>query len=120
MRFATATTAGYHGAHVAIQTSGPPPFPGIAAAARAVPSGYIYNNVQLGYCWTHGLTKHPEHTSATCNHPSSSHQITATLDRHMGGSKTTYAGIYILVSNTTTGSSKMILTITSRESCTVL
>ena len=86
LRLATATTAGYHGAHAAIQTSGPPPLPGIAAAAHAVPSGYTYNNVQLGYCWNHGLTKNPDHTSATCNHPSSSHQITATLDRRMGGS----------------------------------
>ena len=80
-------TTGYHAAHAAIQTSGTPPPPGIAAAACAVPSGYSYNNVQLGYCWTpHGLTKNPEHTSTTCNHPASGHQITATLDRRMGGS----------------------------------
>ena len=86
LRLATATTAGYHGAHAAI-TSETPPLPGIAATAHAVLPGYIYNNVQLGYCWTHGLTKHPEHTSATCNHPSSGPQITATLDRRsMGGS----------------------------------
>ena len=86
LRLATATTAGYHGAHAAIQTSGPPPLPAIAAAARAVPSGYTYNNVQLGYCWTHGLTKNPDHTSATCNHPASGHQLNATLDRRLGGS----------------------------------
>ena len=46
LRLATATTASYHGAHAAIRTSGPSPLPGITAAARAVPPGYIYNNVQ--------------------------------------------------------------------------
>ena len=70
----------------AARAGGTTPMPSIAAAAQAVPTGYIYNNVQLGYCWTHGLTKHPEHTSATCNHPSSGHQLNATLDRRMGGS----------------------------------
>jgi len=92
----TATTAGYHGAHAAIQTSGhtpsqaftnsgTAPMPSITSAAQAVPTGYVYNNLQLGYCWTQGLTKHPDHTSATCYHPSSGHQLNATLDRCMGG-----------------------------------
>ena len=78
---------GFAAATRAVTTSDTTPLPGIAAAARAVPTGYVYNNVQLGYCWTHaGLTKHPDHTSATCNHPSSGHQLNATLDRRMGGS----------------------------------
>ena len=85
MRVLTAANAGYHGAHAAI---------GIAAAAKetkappTVENGvnFLYDNVNLYYCWTHGLGLNPTHTSATCTHPADGHKEVATLMKRMGGS----------------------------------
>ena len=38
------------------------------------------------YCHTHGRTRRPDHTSATCQHPKEGHQATATLSDRQGGS----------------------------------
>ena len=38
------------------------------------------------YCWTHGLGKNKNHTSATCNRQADGHKTGATLDNMMGGS----------------------------------
>ena len=38
-----------------------------------------------GYCFTHGLTSNPNHTSATCKYPCDTHKKEATLDNMMGG-----------------------------------
>ena len=38
------------------------------------------------YCWTHGRTYDPNHTSATCLYPTDGHQPTATLTNRMNGS----------------------------------
>lgn len=37
------------------------------------------------YCWSHGLSAFPQHTSATCNHPRPGHQALATADNPLGG-----------------------------------
>ena len=38
------------------------------------------------YCWTHGRTMNPKHTSKTCLHRKEGHQEEATLENKMGGS----------------------------------
>jgi hypothetical protein len=38
------------------------------------------------YCWTHGISRNPQHTSTTCEHPGEGHQRTATMTNQMGGS----------------------------------
>ena len=40
------------------------------------------------YCWTHGLSMNPNHTSATCNCQAPGHQTAATLQNMMGGNNT--------------------------------
>jgi hypothetical protein len=39
------------------------------------------------YCWTHGARVSRTHTSPTCQHQATGHQVTATLDNRMGGSE---------------------------------
>ena len=43
-------------------------------------------NNDESYCHTHGRTRRPDHTSATCQNPREGHQITATLANCQGGS----------------------------------
>ena len=88
LRLLTAGTTGYHGAHSALANV----LPSFAAAASVpvtpAPSTTQFrsNNINLFYCWSHGLNRNPAHTSATCTHPADGHQVTATLDKRMGGS----------------------------------
>ena len=44
------------------------------------------NSTDESYCHTHGRTRNPDHTSATCQHPRDGHQVTATLSDRQGGS----------------------------------
>ena len=37
------------------------------------------------YCWTHGLGKNRNHTSATCNNKAEGHKDEATADNMLGG-----------------------------------
>ena len=37
------------------------------------------------YCWTHGVTNNPSHTSQTCRNPAQGHQQNATVTNMMGG-----------------------------------
>ena len=37
------------------------------------------------YCWTHGATNNPSHTSQTCRNPAPGHQTTASINNTMGG-----------------------------------
>ena len=41
---------------------------------------------KLQYCWTHGFTTNPKHTSATCNKRKPDHKSEATADNTMEGS----------------------------------
>ena len=43
---------------------------------------------QFYYCWTHGLSRNPRHTSQSCNTPAQGHQATATLQNMQGGNNT--------------------------------
>eukprot|EP00957_Ditylum_brightwellii_P035305 2677696-Ditylum_brightwellii.AAC.1 len=44
------------------------------------------NNVVF-YCWSHRVTKNPNHQSKTCRHPKKGHQKEAIFFNCMGGSK---------------------------------
>jgi hypothetical protein len=62
------------------QPQGPPPPPPLPQMVlHQHPDGRWY------YCWTHGLSNNPQHTSATCTSPAEGHQRTATIDNMLGG-----------------------------------
>jgi hypothetical protein len=44
------------------------------------------NAIANTYCWTHGISRNPQHNSTTCEHPGEGHQRTATMTNQMGGS----------------------------------
>ena len=46
------------------------------------------DNIPKYYCWTHGLSHNPNHTSATCTRPAEKHEKAATLANMMGGNNT--------------------------------
>jgi hypothetical protein len=57
-------------------------FAGLTVAPNApAPAG----GVMHFYCWTHGATISPSHTSGTCKHRAPGHQPTATFANTMGG-----------------------------------
>jgi hypothetical protein len=45
---------------------------------------------KLSWCWTHGTTSNPDHTSSSCNRPAPGHQVTATTSNKMGGNTERY------------------------------
>lgn len=63
----TAGQAGYNGANAAQQEGQP----------FVIPFG--------GYCFTHGWSFDPTHTSATCRSPCPNHNVNATFENMMGG-----------------------------------
>eukprot|EP00957_Ditylum_brightwellii_P037625 2845241-Ditylum_brightwellii.AAC.1 len=42
--------------------------------------------LNIHYCWTHGVTRGPGHTSVNCGNPAEGHKKEATLFNCMGGS----------------------------------
>jgi hypothetical protein len=84
----TAEGAGYNGANAAVVTPGTE----TAAAATTTASGApkaqktLFPDGTGGYCWTHGLTKNPDHTSATCENQAKGLKTKATAFNRMGGS----------------------------------
>jgi hypothetical protein len=88
----TAQAAGYHGVNKAAAPITPTPVPttnqiAAAAAAAAAPqvTQYNSNNISLFYCWTHGSSKNPEHTSGSCKSKPKGHSDDATIDDRKGG-----------------------------------
>jgi hypothetical protein len=89
----TTKAAGYHGANhgkaVTPDTNNKPTE--IAASIKPLPTGhkdkqnFECDDIQLFYCWTHGLSKNPKHTSASCNAPAEDHRTDATLENRLGG-----------------------------------
>ena len=49
------------------------------------PRGFDANSTH--YCWTHGLTRTPYHTSQTCREPDPGHKKEATFNKKLNGSK---------------------------------
>lgn len=43
------------------------------------------NDRDESYCWSHGRTRNPEHTSTNCRNKKTGHQATATLANKLGG-----------------------------------
>ena len=100
VRQTTAAAAGYHGAHVSIRHSSASSgglhspvtatsslTPASALVARTTPTNNSPSTPgkMMYYCWTHGLSINPEHTSHTCQHKRDGHQDTATFDNMQGG-----------------------------------
>jgi hypothetical protein len=44
----------------------------------------------LSWCWTHGTTNNPDHTSSNCRRQASGHESTATISNKMGGNTERY------------------------------
>jgi hypothetical protein len=93
IRKLTAQTAGYHGAH---NIDIIPPSPGMAAAvtpaATPPPHVDLGNGLKMYYCWSHGLGKNANHTSATCENQKEGHKTHATANRMHGGNNTITSG----------------------------
>ena len=51
-----------------------------------IAQGYNADGDPISYCWSHGITKNLNHTSATCNRKKEGHKDQATLNNKMGGS----------------------------------
>jgi hypothetical protein len=93
LRKLTAKAAGYHGANKATAvtplapavTHAPPPATALAAGQQAAPPRFSSNSIELFYCWSHGVSKNPEHTSGSCNSKGEGHQDDATIDNCKGG-----------------------------------
>lgn len=67
-----------------------------AFAARSTPATTVATDgvitvhhnatkVQMGYCWTHGVTSNASHNSRTCTNKAPGHQNDATIDNMKGG-----------------------------------
>jgi hypothetical protein len=69
-RLTTTRGAGYH---QAAQVNGPP----LANTNKPAEGWY--------YCWSHGVTRNAEYTSATCNRHATGHRSEATMGNMLGG-----------------------------------
>ena len=101
IRRLTASDAGYHGAHnTTLVTPLPPSTSANTATSTTVtpsttPSPVQHVSVEGGklyYCWTHGLSQHRNHTSATCLHKADGHIDNATVFPMQGGNNTISTG----------------------------
>lgn len=108
---ATTKSAGYHAANAAIASNDKDLSKEIAqlrkeiaelkqqshrTARTATPASV--NNTPTGstYCWTHGHSKNPHHTSITCMRKANGHQDAATSDNTMGGSTRVYTAADVI------------------------
>jgi hypothetical protein len=101
IRRLTASDAGYHGAHQASVVTPPPvsttstatPTSAAATISTATPAQHVsVEGGRLYYCWTHGLSQHRNHTSATCHNKAVGHIDNATAFRMQGGNNTISTG----------------------------
>ena len=95
IRRTTASDAGYHGAHNANLVTPPANSAAIATTTSTPPTPAQHVSVEGGrlyYCWTHGLSQHRNHTSATCLNKATGHIDTATAFRMQGGNNTISTG----------------------------
>lgn len=82
----TARKAGFHGANT-VQQVDPLPCPHYAGSAT-MPTQSKNQPVSWYYCWTHGLSRLPEHTSNTCKNPAEGHVCASTVENMQGGNNT--------------------------------
>jgi hypothetical protein len=99
LRLLTSERAGFHGANsasqAAIAAATDAAANANAAAAKALAAssshhgtpGTTPTNPPAGfhYCWSHGLGRNPNHTSANCNNKATGHRSDATLLNMQGG-----------------------------------
>lgn len=57
-----------------------------AASGTANQDGGRTRQRRIHYCWSHGFSNNPRHTSSTCRNKKEGHQDAATKDNRMGGS----------------------------------
>jgi hypothetical protein len=86
----TAQAAGFHGANNSTQVTpdaSEQPNPALAAAIKQADTKFNYTcqEINLYYCWTHGLSKNKAHTSESCTNPQEGHKKEATLENRLGG-----------------------------------
>lgn len=91
----TAKKAGFHGANNAKVSKHRTKTPAKAnmgtdktdtAATNNTDERYfMFGDKKIWYCWTHGGSVNPQHTSATCKRPASGHQKHATWSNLCGG-----------------------------------
>jgi hypothetical protein len=85
----TAQTAGFHGANQATPLRTPDTT--TATQAHRTPDTTTTANqahsdgIPVFYCWSHGLGKNPNHTSATCSNQKEGHKNDATIFDRKGG-----------------------------------
>jgi hypothetical protein len=89
----TATTGGFHGAHIAVLTPSPSPAPAPSYANAATsppepPHIELPSGKKMYYCWSHGLGTNRAHTSAQCQNKKDGHKDNATADNMMNGCDT--------------------------------
>lgn len=70
---------GYSGAQVPPQTN--------PTALAATSNGAQQHNCTAYYCWSHGLSRNPNHTSPQCTRKKQGHKDEATLWNKLGGSQ---------------------------------
>ena len=93
LRILTAASAGYHSANNATGTTCPEcPNGANAATGQTSPHVLLGGGIKMYYCWTHGLGKNANHTSATCNNKAEGHKDDATADNMMGGNNKIMSG----------------------------
>ena len=96
-RLTASDDAGYHGAHNANLVTPPPPNSAAVATTPTstppTPAQYVsVEGGRLYYCWSHGLSQHRNHTSATCLNKATGHIDNATGFRMQGGNNTISTG----------------------------
>ena len=89
LRILTATSAGFHGANAATPPTPPTPVStpvsNPTTTTRATPHIVFPNGIRMYYCWTHGIGRNPNHTSASCMNKAEGHISNATADNPKGG-----------------------------------
>ena len=98
LRKLTTGQAGYHGASNATETTANTvagTTPTVATPGGGTNTGtgaVIVNDTKMYYCWTHGLGKNKQHTSATCNNKAEGHKDNATINNMQGGNNKIMTG----------------------------
>ena len=84
-RNVTASNAGFHGANAAVAAGTDGLARGAPTGGRNNTSSIRTNQVEMYYCYSHGLGLNPNHTGHTCRNPNATHIATATADNMQGG-----------------------------------
>jgi hypothetical protein len=81
----TTASTGYHGADIAIDLATPARQATPAEEANAAVPAATTDLMLMFYCWSHGLSKNPNHTGCTCTNRKDGHIEEATVTNMLGG-----------------------------------